>query len=165
MEVGRFYGGIAALIWSSRQDAYLLLKRSAGKDFAPGVWECVTGRLEQGEGFGDAIRREVREELGVEVEIEYFLGTTHFYRGEDSPQDELVGVITCCSLEDEGAIKVSEEHSEYRWVSPGQAYMLLAAQDPSTRWMRRVIERAEAMKDLVSPQLRDYFRQNGFELG
>ena len=68
MEVGRFYGGIAVSVWSSRQDAYLLLKRSAGKDFAPGVWECVTGRLEQGEGFGDAIREEVREELGVEVD-------------------------------------------------------------------------------------------------
>ncbi len=165
MAVGRYIAGIAALVWSPRQDAYLLLRRSHAKDYAPGVWECVTGRLEQGEGFEDAIHREVREELGVGAEIEQFLGTTHFYRGDEGAHNELVGMVACCSLADEATIQVSEEHSEHRWVSAEQAYALLDAQDPSTQWMRRVIERAEAMKEIVPPQLRDYYRRNGFELG
>lgn len=143
----------------------MLLERSAEKDFASGVWECVTGRVNQGEGFEDAIKREVVEELGVEAEFEYFLGTTHFYRGVEHPQNELVGIVACCSLDDSEPVRISGEHSEYRWLSAEQAYELLTAQDPSTLWMRRVIERAEAMKELVSPQHRDYFRQNGFELG
>jgi 8-oxo-dGTP pyrophosphatase MutT (NUDIX family) len=165
MDNGRFSGGIAALIWSPRSDSYLLLKRSGEKDFASGIWECVTGRVGQGEGFEDAIQREVLEELGVEVEIEYFLGTTHFYRGTEQPENELIGIVACCSLDDLRPIRVCAEHSEQRWVSAAQAYELLSAQDPSTRWMRRVIERAEAMNNLVPPQLREYFRQNGFELG
>ena len=81
MDIGRFYGGVGALIWSPRGDVYLLLKRSSKKDYAAGVWECVTGRVDQGEGFEDAIHREVLEELGVKAQIEYFIGTTHFYRG------------------------------------------------------------------------------------
>lgn len=165
MEIGRFYGGIAALIWSPRSDRYLLLKRSGGKDFASGVWECVTGRLNQGEGLEDAIQRETQEELGVEVEIEHFLGTTHFYRGAQQPENELIGIVACCSLDETRPIRISEEHSEYRWLSAAQAFKLLSAEDSSTRWMRRVLQRAEAMKSLVPPQLRDYYRQNGFELG
>ena len=98
MTIGRFYAGIAALIWSPETEQYLLLRRSAQKDFAPGAWECVTGRVDQGEGFEDALRREVREELGVDVQIEHILGTTHFYRGNPTPEKELVGVIYLCSL-------------------------------------------------------------------
>ena len=97
MTIGRFYAGIAALIWSPGTRRYLLLRRSEQKDYAPGVWECVTGRVDQGEGFEDALRREVREELGVDVQAEYILGTTHFYRGNPTPEKELVGVIYLCS--------------------------------------------------------------------
>jgi 8-oxo-dGTP diphosphatase len=81
MSIGRFYAGIAAVIWSSQTGQYLLLRRSDEKDYGPGIWECVTGRVDQGEGFEDALHREVREELGVSVQVEYILGTTHFYRG------------------------------------------------------------------------------------
>jgi 8-oxo-dGTP pyrophosphatase MutT (NUDIX family) len=165
MEIGRFIGGVAALIWSPARDSYLLLKRSGGKDFASGVWECVTGRLNQGEGYEDAIQREVLEELGVGVELEIFLGTTHFYRGDEHPDNELVGIVACCSLDDPQSIQLSAEHSELRWVSAAQAYELLAAEDESTRWMQRVIKRAEVMKEIVPPQLRDFYRQYGFELG
>ena len=81
MSMGHFLAGIAALIRSPETGQYLLMRRSEHKDYAPGVWECVTGRVDQGEGFEAALRREVREELGVEVQVEHILGTTHFYRG------------------------------------------------------------------------------------
>ena len=64
MAIGRFYGGIAALVWSPETDRYLLLRRSAEKDYAAGVWECVTGRVDQGEGFEDALLREVTRRAG-----------------------------------------------------------------------------------------------------
>ena len=101
MPIGHFYAGIAAVIRSPETRQYLLLRRSEQKDYARGVWECVTGRVDQGEGFEDALRREVREELGVEVQIDYILGTTHFYRGVPIPENELVGVIYLCSLADD----------------------------------------------------------------
>jgi hypothetical protein len=44
MAIGRFYAGIAALIWSPETKQYLLLRRSEQKDYARGAWECVTGR-------------------------------------------------------------------------------------------------------------------------
>ena len=85
MTIGRFCAGIGALIWSPTKEKYLLLRRSPEKDFAPGVWECVTGRVDQGERFEQALHREVREELGIQVQIEFIIGTSHFYRGDPVP--------------------------------------------------------------------------------
>ena len=165
MSPGRFLAGVGGLIWHPPTRRYLLLRRSAGKDFAPGVWECVTGRVDQGESFEEALRREVREELGLEVQIDFLVGTTHFYRGEARPENELVGVVYACSLSDPGAIRTSVEHSEHRWVTAAEAARLLGACDPSTQWLRGVIERAEAIRRLLPPSLLRLYRERGFELG
>jgi 8-oxo-dGTP pyrophosphatase MutT (NUDIX family) len=165
MSIGRFYAGIAALIWTPNTKQYLLLRRSEQKDYACGAWECVTGRVDQGEGFEDALRREVREELGVEVQIEHILGTTHFYRGSPTPENELVGVIYLCSLVDPASIHISAEHSEYRWLSGNQAIDLLSANDPSTQWALRVIRRAELIRPMLLDNLIKVQSKTGFEFG
>ena len=162
MPIGRFCAGIGALLWSSSEDGYLLLRRSEEKDFGSGVWECVTGRVDQGEGFEDAVYREIREELGVGAQIDFIIGTTHFYRGDEAPENELLGVIYFCSIDDPASISLSTEHSECRWVTADEAYSFLSATDPSTQWIRKVIERAEAIKASL-PELIGFHREHGFE--
>ncbi len=165
MSIGRFYAGIAALIWSPETGQYLLLRRSDQKDYARGAWECVTGRVDQGEGFEDALHREVQEELGVEVQIVHILGTTHFYRGTPTPENELVGVVYFCSISKPGSIRISTEHSEYRWLSAEQAIELLTATDPSTQWARRVIQKAEIIRLMLPNNLVNLQMKTGFEFG
>ena len=165
MVIGRFYGGVGAVIWSPEKQRYLLLRRAASKDFAAGVWECVTGRVDQGEGFEDAVYREVREELGITARILCILGTTHFYRGAPTPDNELIGVVYLCAVDDANAVHTSAEHDAMRWVTAQEAFDMLAESDPSTQWIRLVIERAERMRQLLPPSLLDYYEQTGFELG
>lgn len=165
MIIGRFFGGIAAVIVSPETEQYLLLHRSEEKDYGRGIWECVTGRVDQGEGFEEALYREVREELGVRVHVEHILGTTHFYRGTPTPENELLGVVYLCSLSHLIPIHISPEHSEHRWLSAAQALELLSATDPSTLWARRVIERAEAVRRLLPEELAKIQYQLGFEFG
>lgn len=157
MSIGRFYGGIGALIRDVHSGKYLLLQRSAEKDFGAGDWECVTGRVDQGEGFLEALHREVMEELGIAVQIEFFLQTTHFYRGEEKPENEMVGVLYCCSLDNPETIQTSWEHSEFRWVTAGEAVELL----PAGHWLLELIQRAESMHALISDDLLAYYRQSG----
>lgn len=165
MTIGRFYGGIGAVIWSPEKQRYLLLRRAASKDFAAGVWECVTGRVDQGESFEDAVHREVREELGVTVRVLCILGTTHFYRGALTPDNELIGVVYLCAVDDAAAVCLSTEHDAMRWVTLQEAGALLTANDLSTQWMRRVLERVEEVRRLLPSSLLDYYAQTGFELG
>ncbi len=165
MAIGRFHAGIAALIYTPKTNQYLLLRRSEQKDYARGVWECVTGRVDQGEGFEEALRREVGEELGVEVQVQHILGTTHFFRGSADPEHELVGVIYLCSLQETADIRISAEHSEYRWLVADEALKLLSATDPSTQWARRIIHRAELIRHMLPEDLIDFQSSAGFELG
>ena len=165
MAIGRFSAGIAAVIWTPVSKQYLLLHRSEQKDYGRGIWECVTGRVDQGEGFEDALHREVREELGVKVQVDHILGTTHFYRGAPSPKNELVGVVYLCSLTETSSIHISAEHSEFRWLSASQALELLSADDPSTQWARRVIDRAEVIRPMLSNDLIRFLHRAGLEFG
>ena len=160
MSIGRFYAGISALLWCPAYARYLVLQRSPDKDFACGAWECVTGRVDQGEGFVDAVRREMFEELGVGVQIDFVVGTFHFYRGEARPENEMVGVQFSCSIADPRAIRMSAEHVESRWVTAAEAEALLGRD----HWLEKAIRRAEEIRTLLPPALLQYHRTQGFEL-
>jgi 8-oxo-dGTP pyrophosphatase MutT (NUDIX family) len=160
MGVGRFLGLVGALIWSPKLHKYLILKRSQDKDFESGVWECGTGRVDQGENFSQALRREMWEELGVDIQIEFIIGTTHFYRGEKIPANEMIGIFYYCSIDDPEKIKVSWEHSEYRWVTYEDAKALLT----EGHWLVRLINRAEVIRSLIPEKLIDYHREMGFDI-
>jgi 8-oxo-dGTP diphosphatase len=160
MPIGRFLCGIAALIWDPATDKYLLLRRADSKDFGARHWECPTGRVDQGESFTEALHREVREEIGAKVQIEFIIATTHFYRGADIPENELNGVIFGCSLASSGDVYFGEEHSEMHWLTAEQAYALL----PEGHWLKDVIHRAENLRRLLPHELREEFRRNGLEI-
>lgn len=164
MSIGLFSAGIGALIHHESNDAYLILKRSPDKDFAAGAWECVTGRVDQGEGFEDALHREVGEELGIEVTPLFVIGTTHFYRGSERPENELLGVVYCCSTPSPQELRLSKEHTECRWVSAFEAREVVGDENPAEDWLLRVIERAEIMRRHYPPLLLALHQLEGFEL-
>jgi 8-oxo-dGTP diphosphatase len=165
MGIGRFLGGVGALIRDPGSGRYLLLRRSHQKDFAPGEWECITGRVDQGEGFEDALRREVREEAGIEVAMDFIIGTTHFHRGAASAGNELLGVVYHCSRIDAGPITLSREHDEVRWVTVPEALALLDSERMTEAWLREVLARAEMLRALLPAALIVQNRERGFELG
>jgi len=68
---------VAALIWQGGK--FLICQRPAHK--ARGLlWEFVGGKVEPGETPEEALRRECREELNVEIRVEeLFMEVTHHY--------------------------------------------------------------------------------------
>jgi 8-oxo-dGTP diphosphatase len=151
---------VGALVWRQSDGRDLLLKRSAQKDFAAGQWECVTGRVEQGESFSEAVRREASEELGQAVQVEFIVGTTHFYRGVVGLEQEMVGVHYGCSVGEAQEVRLSPEHSAYQWVTAQETEGLF----PIGHWLRGLIARAEVMRGLLPEALRQFHRTNGFEI-
>ena len=90
-----------------RYSRIYLQKRSLKKDIQPGKWDtAVGGHVDYGEGVYDALRREVREELGItDFEPDFLLSYTFesdrereliyvfkaLYDGEVTPSEELDG--------------------------------------------------------------------------
>ena len=121
---GRFQISMGAIIEHPTKDKILLLKRTPKADFSPGIWEEITGRLDQDEEPYVGLRREIMGEAGIEVEIIKPLTIFHMYRGEQKPENELVGIIFWCKAKSED-IKISGEHTEYKWLAPSEALELV----------------------------------------
>lgn len=58
--------GVAAVIWNDRRQL-LLIRRT--KEPRKGQWSLPGGKVEFGENIEDALRREIREETGLEVAL------------------------------------------------------------------------------------------------
>jgi 8-oxo-dGTP diphosphatase len=121
---------VGAMIEHAPTGRILLMQRAATADYAPGLWEDLTGRMKQFEEPEDALRREVREETGLEIEIVKPIKIFHLYRGERTAQNELVGIVYWCTAQSDH-VTLSHEHDAYRWLLPREA--LEMADDPGIR--------------------------------
>jgi 8-oxo-dGTP diphosphatase len=103
---------VAAIITNG--DRILVTKRKQGS-FMAGLWEFPGGKVEAGEKPREALMREIKEELAIEIEIdELFYAKQHVYDlGTKKRQVKLFfyearmtgGSIECMGCE------------EYRWVT------------------------------------------------
>src|SRR5690606_12802812 len=98
-----------------RRGAKLFIaKRADTKQTWPGQFELIGGHVDPGETPEDALRREVREEIGVEVTIGKIVGA-FTYESEDTFKVE---ICYLCELADESIepILIPEDHSESAWI-------------------------------------------------
>jgi 8-oxo-dGTP pyrophosphatase MutT (NUDIX family) len=114
---------VCAMIEHNLSGKILLLKRSETADYLPGIWEDMGGRIKQFEEPEEALRREVREETGLEIEIMKPLTVFHDYRGERNAENELLIITYWCKARSDQVV-LSEEHSAYQWVYPEEALAL-----------------------------------------
>jgi 8-oxo-dGTP pyrophosphatase MutT (NUDIX family) len=105
---------VAALIY--RQGKILAMRRSPRKDAGAGLWETLSGRVEPGEQPYDAVVREIQEECGLQVRVETLPVDAYLAKRNDSP----MLVIVYRAEHAGGEVLLSEEHDEYRWLTPAE---------------------------------------------
>ena len=98
---------VAAVI--ERDGLYFATQRGYGefKDF----WEFPGGKIEAGECPEDALRREIREELAVEIRVEKLIRTIDC----DYPDFHLTLHCFLCRLQ--AGEPILREHESARWLS------------------------------------------------
>lgn len=93
-------------------DRLLLLRRGFRSGKAKqGLWELAGGGVEKGESPDFSLRREVREETGLEL-----TGLKPVLIWNRSREEgEIIGITYLAGVENTD-IRLSEEHIEYAWV-------------------------------------------------
>jgi 8-oxo-dGTP diphosphatase len=106
-----------------RGDELLLAKRSPDRSFYPGVWDVIGGHCEDGEAPGDALVREVEEEIGVTPRT--FKEIAVLAEPQPAKHGEATYHIFLVTAWDGGEPRLQgPEHSELRWVSLDHASAL-----------------------------------------
>ena len=104
---------VAAII---RRQGKILITRRFDHVHLPGLWEFPGGKVEAGESLESALKREIREELGVEISVRgEFFTTKHQY-----PAKVVDLHFFACDLNagEPRAIEVAD----FRWVEPAELH-------------------------------------------
>ena len=99
---------VAAII----RDADRILATQRGYGKWCGWWEFPGGKIQAGESREEALRREIREELDADIEIDRFHTTVEY----DYPDFHLTMHCYLCHIPD-GHYTLNE-HADARWLTP-----------------------------------------------
>lgn len=134
---------VAALV--TNEKGQILLVKSPWRG-----WEYPGGLIEPGESFEAALKREVREESGMEIEITGFVGIC-----KNVPRNIVnIDFTARCTG---GALATSEESTEVGWFTPDEAMDMITF--PLTK---------KRLKNMLSGDqtvhLFGFTRETGFEI-
>jgi 8-oxo-dGTP diphosphatase len=114
----------------------LLLRRESN-----GKWDLPGGRLGASEDVVPGLRREVREETGLDIEVEEPIYTDTWTTAEG---DGRYAVVFRCASHSR-SVDLSEEHRDWQWTDPERAVEdVLSASE-----LRAAVERAAKRRTVV----------------
>jgi ADP-ribose pyrophosphatase YjhB (NUDIX family) len=125
-----------------RDDRYLLIVRGANESHAPGMLSLPGGKVEQAGNTLDileaTLRREVDEEVGVEIENSpTYLESTAFVADDGEP---VINIVFLCRYR-AGDVRpvAAEEVAQVTWMTAAE----VLANPRTPPWLRRSVELAE----------------------
>lgn len=99
----------------------LIVQRGSNDEVGRETWECVGGKVDFGEDLEQALVREIQEEVGLTVVVERILYATTF---KTDPSRQVILLTYLCRSKSRAVI-LSEEHSNFSWVTKEQARIRL----------------------------------------
>lgn len=126
---------VAAVIF--KEGKFLATQRGSGE--YEDMWEFPGGKVEYGESAEYALKREIREELNVDVSLKEFLCTIEY----EYPSFLLIMNCFLCHI-DSGEIDL-KEHKMLRWLSKDAL--------DSVDWLPADIEVVERLKFMLNNKL------------
>ena len=106
---------ITAVIKNATGDKFLIIKRSKNEIAYPGKWAFPGGKVEKGQDILQTLQREVKEEVGLEIEnYKRYLKDYTFVRPDDH---NVVGFCFLVRAKSE-AVQISPDFEDFKWITP-----------------------------------------------
>lgn len=93
----------------------ILIKRSKNEKFNKKMWDLPGGHIEKGETFEESLKREVKEETGLNVEVGPIIRIVEFEKDHEAFAQEKRGLRFICWTKDK-EVKLTNEHEEFEWL-------------------------------------------------
>jgi 8-oxo-dGTP diphosphatase len=110
----KFYVALKAIVVKNNE--LLAIKRSDAEEVYTNLWDIPGGRMNFGEDPQYCLKREVKEETGIDIDIVRPYNVWSFKPDERS---QVVGITFECIYR-RGDVTLSHEHSEYKWIDPDE---------------------------------------------
>ena len=104
---------VKALLCREEDRSVLLIRRAANSAYWPREWDLPGGKVDAGETFDAALRREIAEETGLRVRVEGLL-----WAGARSVRDQAFVLLVMRCWARPGEVRLSDEHEEFCWIQP-----------------------------------------------
>ena len=103
---------VAAMI--TKDDKILCTQRADDGRFLALKWEFPGGKIEEGETQQEALKREIQEELKLNIDVHnYFLTVDHTY-----PDFRIIMHAYICSMNNDSF--TLNEHNSFKWLRKGE---------------------------------------------
>jgi 8-oxo-dGTP diphosphatase len=130
----------------------LMIQKSAEDPYNPLKWEIPGGRLQVGEELSDHLKREVREEVGLEIEIGPPLAMWQWTMGSGDAAKTVVAVSRLCYPLTSEVSFVGNEDTDYiatwKWVPVSE----IASLDLIPTARDAILESLKILQNYVSPR-------------
>lgn len=134
MEERKFQVGIKALIQNNKNEILVVRANSEVlRKWEVEHWDLPGGRIKGNDSIEQTLKREVKEELGVDVRISslFDVSISRLKVPSGREKSSLILITYLCKLPNT-KIKLSDEHTEYRWAIVKEAKQLLSVKFPKS---------------------------------
>lgn len=130
------FDGVEKLFWPKRADT---------KKFLPGVYELPGGHIDFGEDIVEGLRREIREEFGMNVDIgDAFAAFT--YTNEIKGSHSIEVVFFAQFTDEINNIQLNpEDHSAYGWFTEDEVAQVIDTRHADDNPERTIIQKGFAL--------------------
>lgn len=107
---------LASAVIQDKEGRVILLRRNSKNKTFKGCWQFPEGKMEFGEGPEQALKREIKEELGLDILEQHLLFTDTSSFSISTKKYSLIRIVF--KVRYKGNISLDDEHDKYKWFNP-----------------------------------------------
>lgn len=113
---------VATKAFITNNNKVLVVREASQYDVGtnPGKYDVVGGRIEPNEHFLDALIREVKEEVGLEIIVGKPFAVGEWFPKVKDEQWHVIAVYFECQTMNTDVI-LSQDHDDHQWIDPAEA--------------------------------------------